>query len=322
MRFTTTPKNGASLYGPLIYEFGDEAAPRDLNIEITDAQTLETIARKCLYNTSSGAIDIAPLLRRRLSWSPGRAPLGFSSAHERAPRIEVKVEGVSVVRYFLPCAEPPTQPLLLSTQPQNRLLCRGEDVELLLDRDLLYVEVERFLPTGSIVEEYISELTDSPVLFRFTTQDMEPEVERLEVRLHSTTQEARIGYTLTNPIPAGVRVAWVGRGGSIEHYTFPILEQLSEEQERETLTMADASEQLLESRYRESWHLLSAYETPERARALVELGSAPALWICTAQGEYIPVEVLPREQKILCQGLLTALRFTLRKPLKTIKRWS
>lgn len=322
MIFTQTPQNGASLYAPLIYEFGDEKAPRDLQIDILDATSRKLIATKQLYNTSSGRIDIAPLLRRYLKWEPEIGAMGFFEAPNRFAHVLVRVEGISVMRYFLPCVVEPLQRPLLSSFPLNRLLAHGEGEELLLDRDVLYVEVERFTPEGSVSELFFPDSSDLPICFRFSTEGMEPEVERAEVRISSTTHEVVIGYTLTNPIPGGVRVAWVGRGGSIEHYTFPILEQRSETQERKVLSRGDAGEELLQSCYREHWQLLSAYETPERMQALAELGTAQQVWIVSPEAGYIPVEVEAEERKILHRGLLTALRFTLSKPLKTIGRWN
>lgn len=323
MIFTTTPPNGASLYAPLIYEFGDDAAPRDLRVEILDAESRQKIATKLLRNCSSGRIDVAPLLRRRLRWDPASSPTGFSSATQRTAHVLVRVEGVSVIRRFLPFATQPPQPLLLSTFPLRRLIARGESEELLLDRDVLYAEVERFTPRGSTVEEYISNHSEGPALFRFTTDGMEPEVERIEVRFYSTSQEVTISYALTQPLPGGVRVAWVGRGGSVEHYTFPSPEVCREVQRRSDLTLADGCDHLLESGYQRQWQLLSAYEVEDRLRALAELGTAPHAWIVGPEGEYLPVTATPSGEMILFrQGFLSALRFTLTEPLKTIRPWS
>lgn len=322
MIFTQTPPNGASLYRPLVYAFGDEAAPRDLEIEVIDLDTRQKIATKRLFNTSSGRIEIAPVARRTLSWQPGQTPLGFSAATDRVAHIQVRVEGVSIARRFLPFVEEPPQPLLFSTRPLKRLIARGEGEELLLDRDVLYAELERFTPTERITETIYSDVTDQPALFRFTTAELEPEVERLELRLYSTTREVALHYTLTNPIPGSLRVAWVGRGGSIEHYTFPIVEHCSELQERDVVALAESGNELLRSGYRRKWQLLSAYETPEQLRALAELGTSPCIWIVDDQKGYTPVEVVADERQILHHGLLTALNFTLLEPLSEINPWS
>lgn len=323
MIFTTTPQNGASLHGPLVYEFGDDGSPRDLQVEILDAESRQKISTKLLRNTSSGRIDIAPLLRRRLKWNPASSPAGFSSAAERTARVLVRVEGASVTRLFLPFATKPPQPLLRSTFPLRRLIARGESEELLLDRDVLYAEVERFTPTGSTVEEYVSNYSDRPALFRLTTEGMEPEVERIEVRFFSTTEEVTIRYALTQPLPGGMRVAWVGRGGSVEHYTFPAPEACYEVQQRRDLTLADGHSQPLESTYHRQWSLLSAYEVEDRLQALAELGTSPHAWIVNSEGEYLPVTVsAPEEVALSRSGLLCALRFTLIEPFKTIPSWS
>ena len=322
MIFTQTPQNGASLYRPLIYAFGDEAAPRDLEIEVLDLDRRQKLATKRLYNTSSGMIEIAPVVRRTLNWQPEKTPLGFSAATDRVAHVQVRVEGVSVARCFLPYVEESPQPLLFSTLPLKRLIARGEGEELLLDRDVLYAELERFTPKESTIETFYSDFTDQPALFRFTTAGMEPEVERLELRLYSTTREVILHYTLTNPIPGGMRVAWVGRGGSVEHYTFPIVERCSELQERDVAATAEGGCELLRGGYRRQWQLLSAYETPERLKALVELGTSPCIWIVSNLEGYLPVEVVAGERQILHQGLLTSLSFTLLEPLKEINPWS
>lgn len=323
MIFTTTPESGASLYGPLLYAFSDEAEPRDLTVEVIDVTTRTTLFTKQLYNTSSGQIDISPLLQRRLSWNPAATPAGFSSAVDRAPLIQVKVEGVSVTRRFYPSQQPVTgEELLLSSMPSSRLLARGEREELLLPTGILRAEVERFTSEGSIVEEFISSYATEPALFGVESEGWEEEVFRAEVRLYAADSSHTLHYTLVDPLPEGVRAAWVGRNGCIEHYTFPICIKHSELQQVSHGHFASGAQRTLQSQCEEQWQLLSAYEGRARLAALAELGTAPEAWIVTGDGVYIPVVVKAAERTLHRHGSLTALEFTLSTTPKQLTLWS
>lgn len=323
MIFTSTPETGASIYGPLLYTFADEEAPRDLTVEVIDNTTRQIIFTKRLYNTSSGQIDISPLLQRRLKWRPAATPAGFSSAGERTAFIQVRVEGVSVSRRFYPSSEPLEEnKLLLSSMPTNRLLARGECEELLLPAGILRAEVERFTPEGSITEEFISEYALEPALFGLKSEGWESDVYRAELRLYGAEQMLTLHYTLTEPLPEGVRVAWVGRQGSIEHYTFPVCLKRSESQHLNHERLTTGEHLTLQAAYEEQWQLLSAYESSARLAALAELGTAPAAWIITPDGEYRSVAVAEGERILRRYGYLSALEFTLTTTPQQQTLWS
>lgn len=323
MLFTSTPESGASIYGPLLYAFADEAEARDLTVEVIDVTTRTTLFTKKLYNTSSGEIDISPLLQRHLKWNPAATPAGFSSAAERAPLIQVKVEGVAVTRRFYPSQQPVAgDELLLGSMPASRLLTRGEREELLLPAGIVRAEVERFTSEGSTVEEFISSYALEPALFGVRTEEWEEEVFRAEVRLYAANKSLTLHYTLVDPLPEGIRTAWVGRCGSIEHYTFPICLKHSELQQVSHERFATGALRTLQSECEEQWQLLSAYEGRARLAALAELGTAPEAWVVSSEGEYTPVVVKAAERTLHRHGSLTALEFTLSTTAKQLTLWS
>lgn len=323
MTFTSTPENYASLYAPLIYAFADEGEPRTLDISIENTSTGETIAVKRLTNTSSGEIDIAPLLRNRITVRP-IAGNSFALANDRIPSIRVTVEDAVDTKRFLPTLRQPGDSLLLTSMPLDRTLCRGECDELTLLPGAAWAELSVSDAAGTTLRNVINPFPSSPALFRIDSSRWSESVSQIEVRFKRSTGEllATVRYRFV-PRPAeALRAAWFSRSGSIEHYTFPVRAEVAERQERQSLRMGDGEEQTTGTAFEERTAVLADQEPQEVRQALAELGTARFAWAGDRAGEYVPVTAEAGEPAICRHGLPAVLRFTLRPTQKNRSLWS
>ena len=71
MKFINIPKNGASWGGELLYSFATELdQPSDVQVIVRDAETDAELGRLQLYAITEATVDIAPIVRRRVSDEP------------------------------------------------------------------------------------------------------------------------------------------------------------------------------------------------------------------------------------------------------------
>lgn len=322
MLFTSVPDNLSSLCSPLRYTFADEGEPRDLAVEILDVDSGELLFTKRLYQTASGEVDIAPLLRRHLKFDPSAISEGLVRADGRYFRIRVQVEDAQVDRTFLPFENPFTG-VLLTSMPKRRLLARGEKEELFLRPGVSSISLRYQTATGSSARLFTATEASRPARFGILTENMPEGTQRIEVTISSSLVGIQtLHYTIIEPPMEGLRLAWVGRRGSIEHYTFPCCERQSEEQTRNEVTLQGGESRLVGATAQRRWVVTSAYEQPEVLEALAEIGTAPQIWYLDAKGEYCPISVLPASRQTLRHGMLNALQFTLCSTVKQLSLWS
>ncbi|MEG1622348.1 MAG: hypothetical protein RR330_03135 [Alistipes sp.] len=325
MIFTQFPNNYASLYQPLIYAFEDQEPPRTLDVEIMDAPSGKILAAKRLYRTSSGEIDIAPILQRMVQFQPTtNLTTGFELAAKRSMTISLRIGAdASVARTFLASEQLLEPSVLHTTLPLERLIARGEADELTLMSGVGIVEVTAL--TGSLVDHrgFLPPTNQPfPHVFRLCTTDF-GKADTITVALYTAvggTLLAKIRYTLTDPMVEGVRIAWVSRVGSLEHYTFPLRHALEEVQGRQ-IAATTAGLMATTTTHEQRLTICSAYEPQALLRALVEIGSAQQIWQATARG-YTAVEIVPESHTICCYGALKALQFTLRPTTSNAVLWN
>jgi len=311
MQFTSIPQNFASYLHPLIYEFADDGAPRTLDLFVRDGLTGDTIAVKRLCNTSAGKVDIAPILRSRLTVAPLSAP-GFASAFARALCIRTTVEEASETRWFLPAETVPGSSPLSSTLPAERPIGFGECDELTLGPNISRAELEVETPAGMQKKVFFNLAAEQPSLFRLDTAEAAADFTQLLLsfcdRDGNTCRQVR--YIRTPRPEEAVRVAWFSRLGSLEHYTFPVRNRLAERQEGESLRLCDGRRIRIRASHGTLLTLTSAYERREILQALCEIGTSRAVWVATPDGRYLEADAKAGERTIAEHGALSALTFT------------
>ncbi len=325
MIFTQIPGDYAPLYGPLNFRFEDQEPPRELTFILLDSNDLSILATKRLWGTNSGEVNIAPLLRRRISWNPQATPMGFSLANTRIPEVTASVEGVEVTRRILPVwPEEEIPEVLLSPMPDRRVLIRGEGEELFLNRGVAMAELEIQTPWEKRVIPYRGGNPEEFQLFRFDSREWPEGACQAELRLLDTSLKVlhTLRYTLIEAPAEGLRVAWVSRLGSIEHYTFPVVKWIEQPQQERPIVLVDGRSKRLRVSLEENWQVTSAYETPEMQRALTELATTQAAWWIDEVGNYHEIGVESAPLKLQRYGLLSTLEFTLCPTRKQLSLWS
>ena len=313
LHFSTLPAPFAPIGRPLRYTIDGLAQPRlELRVLTADGRLLAT---KLLTNTSSATVDIAPIVRRAVHFSPSLGKSGFVASAERTITVQVEARCgeeslCSEERTFLAALDPVTLPAICSTLPPTRLIAPSECDEI----TIVAADPCRVTLTADSAGRLTSEEFTSPSAgvqcFRLAVADY-PEAETITLTVEGIGE---LRYLLTPAVEGSVRLAWRTQQGSIEHYTFPIVESLRLLVDKERAYTSEGYS-LASVGVEERWRLHSAYETTERMRPLTELLYADEVWRVTASG-YELIDLLTEEAELKQQGLLQRLSLPIRSTLK------
>lgn len=147
MKFINIPKNGASWGGELCYSFATELdQPSDVQVIVRDAETDAEIGRLKLYAITEATVDIAPIVRRRVSDEPQIAIASEIVPSRAMCRVIVEVEGVRSPTITLFRAS--YNPVILPEQEQLLSPIR-KVIELVLGVDASSLEIVNRPPTRS-----------------------------------------------------------------------------------------------------------------------------------------------------------------------------
>lgn len=313
MQFTQIPPQYAPLGSELRYVVEQETAA-DIDIRIYDENSGALYGAKRLTATVSADVDIAPVVRRNLQFSPTTGASGFHAAPDRTAAVRVEAgpagsgsaEATAPARTFIPGEGPATTPAIRTSMPLERLIPEGacDELTLLTDGDCV-VTVSGW-SVGSATAESFREAGAGLHVFRLDTRDF-PGCETLTVDAGAC---GTVTYTLIPAAQEALRIAWRSCAGSIEHYSFPVIRSTAlrvAKQRAEGIDglLVTAAESLRET------VLESAYETPETLEALAGLLLSPEVWILR-NGEYVPVDVRSEEAVIQRHGALCSLEIVVR----------
>ncbi len=292
--FINIPNNFSSMWGELIYEYNstDES---DILIEILDTESEETLGVKKFYSSSSAQLNLAPILFE--TSLPEASQLQFSSTITAAcgfPSVALSDGDTSCeVRTFTFADSTISAPAALSSMPENRLLCKGErDIITIIAEDLAQlsytITATRLSDGESVTLQKDSYSISSQALQHTISADsFSATYQALYYTLYSGGEAiASRNYTLSSEATTGYRVAWLSKRGSIEHYTFPVVEE-------QNYLSSGATTRTLRS----------AYGTAEEVEALSEIISSPCVWRVSGD-EYSELEILTTEQQIRSLGEL------------------
>ena len=153
-------------------------------------------------------------------------------------------------------------------------------------------------------------------IFRLDLRDF-PDAETL------TVDAGTCGTVVYTVIPArqeAVRLAWRSRAGSVEHYSFPVLQTEVIRSVRQQAYGPDGRTAATAETDRETV-LVSAYEGRQVLEALAELTSAPEVWIAR-DDTYTPVDIASDEAVVQRHGTLSCLEIAVRPKRKTRTSWN
>lgn len=323
MTFTQVPQNYASLFQPLRYRFEGEGEPRTLRIEVWDMTHNALIHTKELHATTSGEIDISPLLRRRLAPQPKSSAVGFLEEDlERWITVQVRLEGASVERTFMLSQGESPYSLVVGNFSDERQINYGECEELTLMGNISKAQVEITTPEGVTHEELVPPtLGVMPRLFRIDTRRFPQRTLSFSLTFYIDGMPIkRLKYHVLHSRKQGRRVAWIDRKGALQHYTFPLVGAQRERQQRTTIEGQDGRLHFLTTTYEREMMLVSNYEAQEVRKALSELGTAQSAWLLSSSEEYLPIEARLEGECNL--SLVEPMCFVIRPTRKELSLWS
>lgn len=221
MIFKTIPQNGASWQSPLLYNLEFEQREEQVEVEIYDQLTSESLGRIMLYNSSLAEIDIAPYIRsHRLSIPFAKQDSVIASSRD-ACRVVLRVNGEeSEPRLLFRSDIIGLSPRLLSTATECGNISEGEVIRLTLLADKK-VSLRVSNSSSKDVKRYES-FTDGlpcevalPVVHAQPGDDITLEVECDDISVGVCK------YRVVERDSSAVRLVWVNSRGGVECYTFP-----------------------------------------------------------------------------------------------------
>ncbi len=292
--FINIPNNFSSLWGELIYEY-NSTEEKDIVIEILDTESEETLGVKKFYSSSSAQLNLAPILFETAL--PKSSQLQFSSTITAAygfPSVSLTDGDSSCeTRTFTFADSSISAPATLSSMPENRLLCAGErDIITIVAKEasqLSYTITGTRSSDGESVTLQKSNysISSQAIQHSIVADSYSSTYQAIYYTLYYGSEAiATRNYSLSSEAAAGYRVAWLSKRGSIEHYTFPIIEE-------QNYLSSGATTRTLRS----------AYGTAEEVEALSEIISSPCVWRVSGD-EYSAIEILTTEQQIRSLGEL------------------
>lgn len=310
MEIKQLPENYASLRGELIYVLSD-TAPRTFEATVIDADSDEPLGAKRFVDTPEARFDAAPYLRRRLSFLPATGPTGFLPAGGRTVQAVIEVGGVrSPLRTFVPAPEAIVPSRHLTTWEGTRTLAADECDELTFCTAAPCVLRLTAFTDGTPRLTVYSAPKAGYAVFRLRAADFAG-AGRLRIEV---PEVAQFDYTLDGP--AGCRIAWRSSQGSIEHYTFPVVKEATDEVHQEGTVARDGYRPAL-VRSTRTLTLLSAYEPLRVRRALAEIVCSPSVWH-VENGVYLPVEAVAAASGFRRRGSLENLELQIRHHPRTL----
>ena len=297
MTFTSLPEMFSSVFGPLAYTFSN-AAETELFLEILSTRDGSRIGSKRFYNTPTGTLNIAPMVRKNIRFVPSSGMTGFCNSESRSASVQLAVGTTySEVRTFVAAHDSVKPSRILTTMPSHRIIAYGESDEI----TCCIPGQHTVTVTSDITAEALTynaiggeELT----LFRLNTRSFLPSVGTITVRIATAGQTvAEIGYTVVPKCDEGCRIAWRSRAGSIEHYTFPVVKSVVQKIRKEQVLTDDAGYEDISIRDERTTTLASAFEPAAVIEALAEIAASPQVWKIDGD-KYEEVDILTREQTI------------------------
>ena len=316
MTFTTLPEMFSSVFNNLSYSFSNVSEP-ELFLEIRSVRDGTTLGSKRFYNTSGGTLNIAPMIRKSIRFTPSTGMTGFYDSESRAASVQLAARTTfSEVRTFIAAHNAVNPPHILTTMPSHRIIAYGESDEITCCIPAQHtVSVTSDITAQALTYSAVGghELT----VFRLNTQSFLPTVSSISVRITTGSQLiGQIDYMVVPSSISGCRLAWRSSAGSIEHYTFPVIKSITQKiRKGQALTDENRYENFSIHSERTTT-LSSAFEPVAVAEALAEIVASPQVWQIN-DNKYQETDILTREQTISRHGTLACIEIDLRPKQET-----
>ncbi len=296
--FINIPNNYSSMWGELIYEY-NSTDDTNLVVQLRDDMTDEIVAVKKFYSTSDLKLNVAPLLFNSMIPQASYSTSGVATCERGFPKISLIIGSESSSsRRFTYASGVVEPPLLLTTMPTGRMLSahQCDSLTILLPEESTFAAAIKCSEIGGDgTMESVATWSSSAggaICVTINADDYCQFYDQMSVILWcDSTQFAEVNYALSADQAAGYRVAWISTQGSIEHYTFPIIE-----------------EQVRLNSGATTYSLRSAYGTAHELEALAEILSSPTIWRAD-EDSYTTIELLTTELTMRSEGALMVANF-------------
>lgn len=320
---TKMPDNGSSFFSELICEIEDTEQMGLIELTVEDIDNGEVLSRRRFENVASCMIDLAPLLRRTMRPDFEQSRGGFWHPSYRVRHIRVSCGDEKCERYFIAAIDPSSEGQPLTSMPTRRVISRGESDDILLGSVKSVSQTVTYKNGVSLTSGSSTYVSNIPYCYTLTTDDFTGQESKVELLFTlGDDSQCKIEYMVVDAPLKGVRVAWLGRGGSVERYTFPVCVEQGESQSSQWLQLERGEGRFMGAEFAKKITLHTALELAPTLEAIAQIGTSPFVAIQHSQNEYIRVEPLSVELSYCNQSEVGELQVTLCKPAKQIKLWS
>lgn len=222
MIFKTIPQNGASWLKPVLYSWEFEQKESQVEVEIYDCLSSESLGKIMLYNIVSAEIDIAPYIRSKKLNMPLVKQQTIIASSQDACRVVLRVNGVETEPRLLFRAEiGALQRGVISSLVENPTVAVGEQIRMtVLSQRSISIVVSR--PSESGIENfyYITEGLPCEIVVPINIAKVGENI-LLRVQCDNDLVEV-FKYRVVERDSSAVRLTWVNTNGGIESHTFPL----------------------------------------------------------------------------------------------------
>ena len=274
MKFTNIPKNGASWSGELLCSFATELADKsDVQVIVRDAETDAELGRLKLYAITEATVDIAPIVRRRVSDEP---PIERASAIVPSLamcRVIVEVEGVRSPKIALFRAEyNPMMHTLLSSMSTECGIASGDTLRFTLNVVKgATVLVSEFIGLRQQQIAHLSYSGSQVVEVVVPIDNLSKDADKVVVSISNGIVTDSAEYRVVERTESSRRLLWYNAKGGIESYIFPhsrLLERKADVSTTRTATKLYARLNSAQSRVRLTSAVLQLREQERIAELL------------------------------------------------------
>ena len=316
MTFTSLPEMFSSVFDPLAYTFSN-AAETELFLEILSTRDGSRIGSKRFYNTPTGTLNIAPMVRKNIRFVPSSGMTGFCNSESRSASVQLAAGTIySEVRTFVAAHDSVKPSRILTTMPSHRIIAYGESDEITCcipgtahrnghERHYgrsSYVQCDRRGGADPLPAQH-------PKFSALGRHDHRPDrhrrADRSGNRLHGRSEmRRRMPYRLAKPCRFDRTLHFSGG------------ESVVQKIRKEQVLTDDAGYEDISIRDERTTTLASAFEPAAVIEALAEIAASPQVWKIDGD-KYEEVDILTREQTIGRHGSLGCIEISLRPRQET-----
>lgn len=268
----------------------DDSSLSSVVVTLVDAMTEQVISsRRLPLSGGSATTDFAPLLRRIFALQPVAGVTGLAAEEECNAHIKLKVG--SIISPTITCVAAPHEGIArcITTMPVKRRIGIAEcDSLLMFLPERATISLDVVTPSGVDTQDFEWEGDGGMVVLRLRMSDFPSDTEQVTARLNGVVvAEWQVESSSESP---SVRLAWRTPHGSLEHYTFPTIDEQASVVERHSIRTESGAVTTSVERMTEMT-ISSRYEPLATVAALSGILSSPQVWVVDDDGSYLSAEV-------------------------------